>query len=263
MRPARRPRDRRWRRDAATRARRRADSAPAEREVACVSWRRVPLVKEKVHHHARDRHVEPQREGPARDGAVPRHAHLQPVPQRDDDERHDGDGEDGVGDEDGEVQRPHPPRRGEARDDTVAQEVIRDVPSKEKERGEARREHEAAVQWDVFAPDQDVGNADEDAAGRVEGGVDGGEEAGDVQTLEMYHSDIGSASITLATEAMMAALTIRNLSDEVRDRLRERAAKNGRSMEAEVRAILEAACAPRETMSIEEVQAWVDRLYSG
>src|SRR5437763_5730180 len=81
--------------------------------------------------------------------------------------------------------------------------------------------------------------------------------------LGMYHGDIGSASITLATEAIMAALTVRNLSDEVRDRLRERAAKNGRSMEAEVRAILEAACAPRATMSIEEVQAWVDRLYSG
>ena len=61
----------------------------------------------------------------------------------------------------------------------------------------------------------------------------------------------------------MATLTIRNVSDDVRDKLRARADKNGRSMEAEVRAILDAACAPRETMSIEEVQAWVDRLYSG
>jgi plasmid stability protein len=61
----------------------------------------------------------------------------------------------------------------------------------------------------------------------------------------------------------MAALTVRNLPDEVRDRLRTRAAKNGRSMEAEVRAILEAALAPREIKSIEEVQAWVDRIYGG
>lgn len=38
----------------------------------------------------------------------------------------------------------------------------------------------------------------------------------------------------------MATLTIRDLDDRVRDRLRVRAARNGRSMEAEVRAILAA-----------------------
>lgn len=37
----------------------------------------------------------------------------------------------------------------------------------------------------------------------------------------------------------MAALSIRNLDDEVKHRLRLRAARHGRSMEAEVRAILE------------------------
>ncbi|OLT55144.1 Arc family DNA-binding protein [Cellulosimicrobium sp. CUA-896] len=36
----------------------------------------------------------------------------------------------------------------------------------------------------------------------------------------------------------MATLTIRGVDDQVRDRLRERAAAHGRSMEAEVRAIL-------------------------
>jgi len=36
----------------------------------------------------------------------------------------------------------------------------------------------------------------------------------------------------------MAALSIRDLDDGVKQRLRERAASNGRSMEAEVRAIL-------------------------
>lgn len=39
----------------------------------------------------------------------------------------------------------------------------------------------------------------------------------------------------------MAALSIRDVDDDVRDRLRVRAARNGRSMEAEVRAILTAA----------------------
>ena len=36
----------------------------------------------------------------------------------------------------------------------------------------------------------------------------------------------------------MAAVSIRNLDDAVRDRIRLRAAANGRSMEAEMRAIL-------------------------
>ncbi len=36
----------------------------------------------------------------------------------------------------------------------------------------------------------------------------------------------------------MATLTIRDLDDDVRDQLRMRAAQHGRSMEAEVRAIL-------------------------
>lgn len=36
----------------------------------------------------------------------------------------------------------------------------------------------------------------------------------------------------------MAAVSIRDLDDQVRDRLRVRAARHGRSMEAEIRAIL-------------------------
>ncbi len=46
----------------------------------------------------------------------------------------------------------------------------------------------------------------------------------------------------------MASLTVRDLEDEVRDQLRRRAAAHGRSMEAEVRAILrEAAAKPAES----------------
>jgi len=42
----------------------------------------------------------------------------------------------------------------------------------------------------------------------------------------------------------MATLTIRGLDDEIRDRLRVRAAEHGRSMEAEARAILADSVAP-------------------
>lgn len=43
----------------------------------------------------------------------------------------------------------------------------------------------------------------------------------------------------------MAAITIRDLDDSVKERLRIQAAEHGHSMEAEARAILEAATAPR------------------
>lgn len=45
----------------------------------------------------------------------------------------------------------------------------------------------------------------------------------------------------------MAALSIRNLDDGVKHRLRRRAAAHGRSMEAEARAILEEAVRPPRT----------------
>ena len=62
----------------------------------------------------------------------------------------------------------------------------------------------------------------------------------------------------------MAVLTIRNLPDNVRDRLRKRAAAAGLSMEAQARAILAKASlenAEHETGA--SLQKWVDRLYRG
>ncbi len=59
----------------------------------------------------------------------------------------------------------------------------------------------------------------------------------------------------------MATLTIRNLPDDVRDRLRVAAAKQGRSIEAEARAILQQACtSQREPISEQEVDAIVKRV---
>jgi antitoxin FitA len=45
----------------------------------------------------------------------------------------------------------------------------------------------------------------------------------------------------LSSEARMATLTVRDFDDDLKAQLRVRAARNGRSMEAEVRAILRAA----------------------
>jgi plasmid stability protein len=63
----------------------------------------------------------------------------------------------------------------------------------------------------------------------------------------------------------MAVLNIRNLPDEVHARLRIRAAKAGRSMEAEARKILIEACGQEEEpqLTAEALQAWVEQLYGG
>lgn len=60
----------------------------------------------------------------------------------------------------------------------------------------------------------------------------------------------------------MAVLTIRNVPDEVRTRLRLRAARAGRSMEAEARAILAGVFDhDPQGRSAASLQEWVGRLY--
>jgi plasmid stability protein len=60
----------------------------------------------------------------------------------------------------------------------------------------------------------------------------------------------------------MAVLTIRNLPEDVHAHLRVRAARHGRSMEAEVRAILREVCVgDRATLGPQELQAFVRGLY--
>ena len=55
------------------------------------------------------------------------------------------------------------------------------------------------------------------------------------------------ASIASTREVCVAAVSIRDLDDSVRDKLRIRAARHGRSMEAEMRAILTAAVSEDES----------------
>ncbi len=59
----------------------------------------------------------------------------------------------------------------------------------------------------------------------------------------------------------MATLTIRNLPDRIRDRLRLRAAKRGVSMEAEARSILAQAVDTRadrkQSYTVSELQHWI------
>lgn len=60
----------------------------------------------------------------------------------------------------------------------------------------------------------------------------------------------------------MAVLTVRNVPDTVRDRLRLRAARAGTSMEEQVRLILlQASLEPAKTTSAAALPAWVASLY--
>lgn len=62
------------------------------------------------------------------------------------------------------------------------------------------------------------------------------------------------AVLALLSEVMrMGVLTVRNLDDDVQRRIRRRAAENGRSMEAEARAILSAAVMEKRLVS-----SWLD-----
>jgi plasmid stability protein len=62
----------------------------------------------------------------------------------------------------------------------------------------------------------------------------------------------------------VGTLNIRNLPDEVQAALRVRAAKAGRSMEAEARAILTEACLPaKPKATARSLMDWVDALYQG
>lgn len=60
----------------------------------------------------------------------------------------------------------------------------------------------------------------------------------------------------------MAILNIRNLPEEVHTKLRVRAARAGRSMEAEARTILTAVVTQDiPLLPVIDLQAWVDQLY--
>ena len=60
-------------------------------------------------------------------------------------------------------------------------------------------------------------------------------------------------------DAVMAAVTIRNLSDEAHRALKVRAARHNRSTEAEMRAILEAAVRPDERLRLGTALSEVSR----
>ena len=68
----------------------------------------------------------------------------------------------------------------------------------------------------------------------------------------MHIASVDSNDSTAGIISSMATLTIRNLDDAVRDRLRQRAAEHGHSMEEEVRQILRQVVKPADTAATSE-----------
>lgn len=69
------------------------------------------------------------------------------------------------------------------------------------------------------------------------------------------------ASQSIHQGAIMAAVTIRNLSEEAHRALKARAARHNRSTEAEMRAILEAAVRPADRLRLGTALAEIGRKY--
>src|SRR5438046_2958398 len=78
-------------------------------------------------------------------------------------------------DQKGEVYGAHHSGRRKSGDDAMPQIVVENVEHQKDKRRGARGEHESAVLGDAPALDVDIGNGEEDTAGRVQRRVDGGE----------------------------------------------------------------------------------------
>ena len=74
---------------------------------------------------------------------------------------------------------------------------------------------------------------------------------------------VNAYNLVLAEEDVMPVLTIRNVPEEVRVCLRLRAARAGRSVEAEVRSILAGACMETQVKPAASLQEYVRQLYKG
>lgn len=61
----------------------------------------------------------------------------------------------------------------------------------------------------------------------------------------------------------MATLTVRGINEDTKARLRLRAARHGRSMEAEVRALIEEAVLPQATPTEKGLGTWLHQQLSG
>ena len=139
------------------------------------------MVEHEVDDDAGDGDVEPEGEGVAGDEAMLIEFFEEGAAEGDEDERDDDDGEDGVGEEQGEVDRANQTLslEGDVADAVVVDEVGDEEGAGDDERGE----HEFLVELGFAVADGGVATGEENGAGTIEGGVEGGVGEHDVVTF--------------------------------------------------------------------------------
>src|SRR5438105_12358747 len=103
-------------------------------------------------------------------------AHAQAVDQRNKNHRNDDDRQKRMRRENREVDRANRAGPLKFRNDTVSQNVMRDIRNEKDQRRDARRDHEPFVRRDAAALDVDIAEEQEDPAERIERRVPGREE---------------------------------------------------------------------------------------
>ena len=131
------------------------------------------MVDHEVDDDAGDGDVEPEGEGPAGNAAMLVETFEESATKGEDDEWNDGDREDGVGDEDSEIDGTDPAVALE-KDYLVSAEVMDYVGHQEGAGDEEGGEHEFLVEVAFAVADGGVAGSEKDGAGAVEGGVEGG-----------------------------------------------------------------------------------------
>ena len=130
----------------------------------------VDLVQHQVNHDTSDRNIQPQRECPGSDRAMPVKALPQGPAQCDDDHGDDERRQDRVRGEDGEVQWPRPSRAAEMHRADVG--VVIELGNQEQGRSDQGGEHHGAVRFHTAASDQRASGYEQHGAAAIQRGVD-------------------------------------------------------------------------------------------
>ena len=131
------------------------------------------MVDQEVDQDASDGDVEPEREGPPGNEAVFVETLEEGAAQGDDNERDDDDGEDGVGNENREIDGANPALALEE-NDLVNAVVVDEIGGQEGAGDNKCGDHEGFVQSDFARTDGGVATSEKDGAGSVERGVESG-----------------------------------------------------------------------------------------
>ena len=131
------------------------------------------MVDHEVDDDAGDADVEPEGERPAGDLAVLVEAFGPRAAEGDEDEWHDDDGEDGVGDEQSEVDGTNPALALEE-DDLMDAVMVDEIGREEDARGDEGGDHEFFMEFALAGADGGVAADEKDGGEAVEGGVYGG-----------------------------------------------------------------------------------------